>query len=199
LNSCINAAQKEWLLGEVILELRSSRLQLRPLRPADAPAICAYRALPEVAKYQAWESCTLNDAVQMIAGQTGLVPDTPGTWFQLAIVIAASGKLIGDCGLHFRQNDSRQVELGITLDLAHQRRGFATEAIGIVLKYLFGPLGKHRVFAVTDAENLAAASLFRNLGFRQEAHCVEYVWFKGAWSSEYLFALLHREWQERIS
>jgi RimJ/RimL family protein N-acetyltransferase len=191
-------AREEWLLGEVILELRSPRLQLRPLRADDAPTICAYRDLPEVARYQAWESCSLNDAVQMIAGQNGLVPDTPGTWFQLAIVIAASGQLIGDCGLHFRQDNPRQVELGITLDPAHQKRGFATEALGIVLEYLFGTLGKHRVFAVTDAENLAAASLFRRLGFRQEAHCVEYVWFKGAWSSEYLFALLHREWQERL-
>jgi RimJ/RimL family protein N-acetyltransferase len=184
-------------LGDVFRELRSSRLQLRPLCPDDAPAICAYRALPEVARYQSWESYTLNDAVQMIAGQTGLVLDTPGTWFQLGIVSMATGQLVGDCGLHFRQDDPRQVELGITMAPAHQRCGFATEALGSVLEYVFGTLGKHRVFAVTDAENRAAASLFRKLGFRQEGHCVEYVWFKGAWSSEYLFALLYREWQER--
>jgi RimJ/RimL family protein N-acetyltransferase len=168
------------------------------LCPDDAPAICAYRALPEVAKYQSWESFSLNDAAQMIAGQTGLVLDTPGTWFQLAIVSVASGQIVGDCGLHFRQDDPRQVELGITLAPAHQGAGIATEALTIVLDCLFGTLGKHRVFAVTDAENPAAASLFRRLGFRQEAHCVEYVWFKGAWSSEYLFALLRREWQERL-
>ena len=67
--------------------------------------------------------------------------------------------------------------------------GFATEALGSVLEYVFGTLGKHRVFAVTDAENRAAASLFRKLGFRQEGHFVEHVWFKGAWGSEYLFVL----------
>jgi RimJ/RimL family protein N-acetyltransferase len=48
---------------------------------------------------------------------------------------------------------------------------------------------------VTDAKNDAAASLMRRLGFRQEAHYVEHVWFKGAWGNEYLFALLCREWQ----
>jgi RimJ/RimL family protein N-acetyltransferase len=172
---------------DVFREFRSPRLLLRPLRSDDAASICAYRALPEVARYQSWESYTLNDAVQMIAGQAGLVLDTPGTWFQLGIVIVASGQLVGDCGLHFRKDDPRQVELGI-----------ATEALGSVLEYVFGTLDKHRVLAVTDAENRAAASLFRRLGFRQEAHFVEYVWFKGAWSSEYLFALLNREWRDRF-
>jgi RimJ/RimL family protein N-acetyltransferase len=188
---------KGWLVRDVFPEFRSPRLLLRPLCPDDAAAICAYRALPEVARYQSWESYTLNDAVQMIAAQAGLALDTPGTWFQLGIVIVASGQLVGDCGLHFRKDDTRQVELGITLAPTHQGSGIATEALGSVLEYVFGTLGKHRVLAVTDAENRAAASLFRRLGFRQEAHFVEYVWFKGAWSSEYLFALLNREWQER--
>jgi RimJ/RimL family protein N-acetyltransferase len=185
-------------LDDLFRELRSHRLQLRPLCPDDAPTLCAYRSMPEVARYQCWESFTLNDAAQFIAGQTGLLPDTPGTWFQLGIVSVASGQLIGDCGLHFREDDPRQVELGITLAPAHQGCGFATEALGSVLKYVFGTLGKHRVFAVTDAENRAAATLFRKFGFRQEGYFVEHVWFKGAWGSEFLFALLHREWQERL-
>ena len=153
----------------VFPEFRSPRLRLRPLCPDDAAAICRYRALPEVARYQSWESYTLNDAVQMIAGQAGLVLDTPGTWFQLGIVIVTSGQLVGDCGLHFRKDDPRQVELGITLAPAYQASGIAIEALGSVLEYLFGTLGKHRVIAVTDAENRAAASLFRRLGFRQES------------------------------
>jgi RimJ/RimL family protein N-acetyltransferase len=87
--------------------------------------------------------------------------------------------------------------LGITLAPAHQGCGLATESLSSVLGYLFDSLGKHRVSAVTDAENHAAARLFRRLGFRQEAHFVERVWFKGGWGSEYLFAMLHREWQAR--
>jgi RimJ/RimL family protein N-acetyltransferase len=195
--SHLRQTQEKWLLADVFRELRSLRLQLRPLCPDDALAICDYRSLPEVARYQCWESCTLDEAAQLIAGQTGLVPDTPGTWFQLGIVNVASGQLVGDCGLHFRLDEPRQVELGITLAPAHQGSGFAAEALHSVLEYVFASLGKHRVSAVTDVENRAAASLFRKLGFRREGHFVEHVWFKGAWSSEYLFALLHREWQER--
>ncbi len=178
-------------------ELRSRRLLLRRLRPDDLAALCAYRSLAEVARYQDWESFGPDEAARLIEDQAGLEPDVPARWFQLAIVGAASGLLVGDCGLHCRGDDPRQMEIGITLDPAHQGRGYATEAIECLLGYVFGSLGKHRVAAVTDAENGPAASLFRRVGFRQEAHFIEHVWFKGAWGSELVFALLRREWEQR--
>ena len=47
-------------------ELRSARLLLRRLRPSDAEAICRYRALPEVARYQSWEAFTRADAERLV-------------------------------------------------------------------------------------------------------------------------------------
>jgi RimJ/RimL family protein N-acetyltransferase len=178
-------------------ELRSPRLILRRLQRADLPALCEYRSLPEVARYQSWESFGPDEAARLIDGQSGLEPNVPGTWFQLAIVAAAAGVLVGDCGLHCRQDDSRQMEIGITLALAHQGRGYATETLGLVLDYLFVRLDKHRVTAITDADNEAAAALLRRLGFRREGHFIENVWFKGKWGSEFSFALLQREWEQR--
>lgn len=70
----------------------------------------------------------------------------------------------------------------------------ATEGLACVLDYLFASLDKHRVWATIDAENQSAARLWRRLGFRQEAHHVESVWFEGAWGSELVFALLNTEW-----
>jgi RimJ/RimL family protein N-acetyltransferase len=182
-----------------LLELRSSRLCLRRLHLEDAAAIVSYRSLPEVARFQSWDSFEPAAAARLIDEQAAVVPDTPGTWLQLAIVPVATGVVVGDCGIHFRSDDPRQVELGITLAPAHQGLGLATEALAGVLGYVFGALGKHRASALTDAENRAAAALLRRVGFRQEAHYVEGAWFKGAWCSEYLFAILHWEWQARLS
>src|SRR6476620_4026063 len=146
------------------LELRSLRLCLRRLRPEDAPAMVGYRSLPEVARFQSWESFGPDDAARLIAGQAEIMPDTPGTWLQLALVLLESGDVIGDCGIHFRRDEPRQVELGITVAPAHQGRGLAKEALGAELGYVFDSLGKHRVSAVTDAENQSAAGLFLSLG-----------------------------------
>jgi RimJ/RimL family protein N-acetyltransferase len=181
-------------VGEPLV-LRSQRLLLRPVHPADAAAIAAYRSLPEVARFQSWESFGPADADRLIADQSAVVPGTPGTWLQLALVLSESATVVGDCGIHFRKDDPQQVELGATVAPAHQGRGLASEALRRVLAYVFGTLGKHRALAVTDAENQAAAALFRRVGFRQEAHFVEHVRFKGGWGSEYIFAMLHREWQ----
>ena len=177
--------------------LTSARLFLRRLNRDDAEALCAYRSLPEVARYQSWDSFGPDDAARLIESQFTAEPDIPGTWFQLAIVEAATGGVIGDCGLHCRKEDSRQMEIGITLSPQHQGRRYAAEAVECLLDYLFGSLHKHRVFASTDVLNRPAVALFRRLGFRQEAHLVEHLWFKGQWGSEYLFALLKREWEER--
>jgi RimJ/RimL family protein N-acetyltransferase len=116
---------------------------------------------------------------------------------QLAIVKAATGCVIGDCGLHCRKEDPRQMEIGITLAPRHQGRRYADEAVECLLDYVFGSLDKHRVFASTDVLNRSAVALCRRLGFRQEAHLVEHLWFKGQWGSEYVFAMLKREWEER--
>lgn len=178
-------------------ELRSPRLTVRRLRPDDAAALAGYRGLPEVARFQSWESFGPDDAARLIADQAAVVPDTPGTWLQLAAVLVESGEVVGDCGVHVRADDPRQVELGITFAPAHQGRGLAAEAVEAILGWVFGPLGKHRATAVTDAANAPAARLFERAGFRREAHHVDHVWFKGAWGDEYVFALLAREWHAR--
>jgi RimJ/RimL family protein N-acetyltransferase len=115
----------------------------------------------------------------------------------MSIVEKGTESMVGDCGLHCRLEDPRQMEIGITLAPSHQGRGYATEALGGLLHFVFAILGEHRVSAVTAAENHAAASLFRRLGFRQEAHHVEHRWYKGYWDSEFVFALLRREWELR--
>jgi RimJ/RimL family protein N-acetyltransferase len=175
-------------------ELRSARLMLRRLTAEDAPTLSAYRSLPEVARYQSWESFTHDDAAMLVRSQALAQPNIPGTWFQFAIVQAASGELIGDCGLHCRRDMRHTMELGITLAPAYHRRGYGAEAINALLHLAFDRYEKHRVFAVTDPRNEAAAQLFRKSGFRQEAHLVRHVWFKGGWGSEYIFALLRDEW-----
>jgi RimJ/RimL family protein N-acetyltransferase len=177
--------------------LRSARLLLRRLRPDDAGALWAYRSLPEVARYQYWDTFDPGDATRLIEEQADAKPNFPGTWFQFAIVKVANNCVIGDCGLHCRKEDPRQMEIGITLAPRHQGFRFADEAIECLLDYAFGTLDKHRVFASIDVLNYSAVALCRRMGFRQEAQLVENIWFKGRWGSEYLFAMLRREWDAR--
>ena len=177
--------------------LQTPRLSLRRLHVGDVRALCTYRSLAEVVRFQSWTSFGAEDATRLIASQANLEPGVPGTWFQLAIVERATDRMLGDCGVHCLEDHPRQMEIGITLAPEAQHQGYATEALTCVLGFVFGTLDAHRIFAVTDAKNAAAAALLARLGFRKEAHLIEHRWYKGYWDSEFVFALLQREWKSR--
>jgi RimJ/RimL family protein N-acetyltransferase len=175
--------------------LLTSRLVLRRFQESDLEAFLAYRNDPEVARYQSWTSCSREEAEAILAGHQE--PGTPGEWTQIALERREAPGLIGDCALKVSADDPRQAEIGFTLARAWQGHGYGAEAVAALLGHLFGTLGLHRVIAVTDVENTASAALLERVGMRREGHLVENIWFKGAWGSEFLYAILEREWRGR--
>jgi RimJ/RimL family protein N-acetyltransferase len=174
-------------------EIVTERLILRDLQAADAEAMLQYRSDPEVARYQSWGPVSAEQLRSFLEELARKSPDTPGAWYQIAISLARTGELIGDCGIHVL-DDRRLAEIGITLSPRFQSQGYAGETLRAVIKYLFEELRKHRVFASVDPRNVRSLRLMRRLGFRQEAHMIESLWFKGQWVDDVIFAMLEREW-----
>ncbi|TSC33128.1 GNAT family N-acetyltransferase [Corallococcus sp. Z5C101001] len=169
------------------------RLVLRRLRAEDLGALVAYRNDPEVARYQSWTDYDASRGRQLIEDMRGRQPGEPG-WFQFAIASRDTDVLMGDCALRVDADDPRLGEIGFTLSREHQGQGLGTEAVRTLLEYVFGTLSLHRVFAVTDAKNIAAATVLERVGMRREGHFIENIFFKGAWGDEFQYALLGREW-----
>ena len=177
------------------LNLQTTRLLLRPFLPSDATTFAGYRSDPDVARYQGWEApFGVAQARAFIASMEQVVPGTPGAWYQLAICLRDTDKHVGDCAFRVLPDEPRQAEIGFTLARPQQGHGYATEAVGRLLGHLFGALELHRVRAICDVENPASARVLERLGFRREGQFIENAWFKGHWSSEYLYAILGREW-----
>jgi aminoglycoside 6'-N-acetyltransferase len=175
--------------------LETQRLKLRPFQKTDLLPFVAYRSDPEVARYQGWDApYPVEKAVAFIEDMAQSTPGTDGNWHQFAVELRKTGDMIGDCAFHTLAQDNRQAEIGFTFARSHQGFGFATEAVNCLLTYLFEELELHRVTAVCDVENTASARLLERVGMRREAHFVDNIWFKGAWGSEYLYALLQYEW-----
>jgi [ribosomal protein S5]-alanine N-acetyltransferase len=63
-----------------------------------------------------------------------------------------------------------------------------------ILSFLFNTQNIYLIVEIVDAENIASINLLRSLGFRQEGHFIENIFFKGKWGSEFQYAMLKREW-----
>jgi aminoglycoside 6'-N-acetyltransferase len=184
------------------LLLETPRLLLRPFCKTDLDPFIAYRNDPHVYRFQGWKTPYLRaDAEEFIHAMQSAVPGTPGEWLQLAIQLRDSSLpaetcLLGDVAFHVTRSNPRMAYLGYTLARSAWGKGYATEAVIKLLEYMFRVLDLHRVVADCDVENLASIRLLERLGFRREAHYVESFWLarEEKWGSEYLYAMLQREW-----
>ena len=113
----------------------------------------------------------------------------------LAAFDKATERLVGDFVLILRSVEHRRGEVGYVLHPDFAGRGLATEGARVMLDIAFEKLGLRRVIGRIDARNQASARVLTKLGLRHEAHLVQNELFKGEWTDEDDFAILHDEWQ----
>ena len=107
--------------------IRTARLVLDPLHPADAAGLFACRADPDVARYQGWKPASVDEASAFITEQAQRTFGAAG-WCQLAIR-RRTGELVGDFGVHFPAALDDPIEFGLSLGPSHQRKGYAREVM----------------------------------------------------------------------
>ena len=176
----------------------TERLTIRPVEIGDKDALFSYRADPGTSKYLSLVPQSVDDVEEFIKKASREI-NVPGTWFQFVIIEKVTDQLIGDIGIHFLNTDpeNKQVEIGYTLDRNFRGNGYATEALSVIIDYLFNTLNKHRITASVDPTNAASIKLVERLGFRKEGHFIEGLFFQGKWVDNLVYAMLAREWKKK--
>lgn len=180
-----------------ILNIQTTRLNIRHLELSDLFDFHIYRSNPEVTKYQGFDVMTIEQAEEFIKDNSEKYFGKAGEWVQYGIENIETRRLIGDCAIKLDQYDTRIAEIGITISHLEQKKGFAKEVLLGILTFLFDTKGIHRVVEIVDTENIASINLLKSTGFRQEGHFIENIFFKGKWGSEFQYAMLKREWDSR--
>lgn len=177
--------------------ITTKRLKIRSLSLSDLADFHVYRSNPEVLKYQGSDVMTLPQAEKFIIDNSTKQFGTAGQWVQFGIEHKETKRLIGDCAIRFDHYDPRIAEVGMTISHLEQQRGYAKESLLGILGFLFDTKNIHRVVEIVDAENTASINLLKSIGFRKEGHFIENIFFKGKWGSEFQYAMLKREWEEK--
>lgn len=147
--------------------LRTERLLLRALAPADSADLFAIYGDPEVMAF-AGDPPFADPAVvaQMLASVERLF--RAGEALEWGVVHAQERRVIGTCGIHSFTADGSAAEVGCLLARRYWGQGLMAEALTGVIGFAFETLGVTTLLADIDAPNLRSQRLFRRLGFQAD-------------------------------
>lgn len=140
---------------------KTDRLLLRPLQPADAPAIAAQIGDYDVAKNLSTVPYpyVLYDAEDFIARMEE--KRASGSDFVFAILRTEDNALMGCIGLHLKEGF---FEFGYWLGRAHWGQGYASEAARKLAGFAFGELKAEKLVAGWFHDNPASGHVLEKLG-----------------------------------
>ena len=171
-------------MNDIPFGLETKRLWLRPMAPSDADALELVLADPVTMEFypapfdraQVEEWITKNLKAQ---DEEGL-----SSW---AVVLKATGKVVGDCGPVRRElKGVSEVEIGWHIRQDVQRKGLATEAGMAARTFCFKEKELDRVISLIRPENLASQKVAEHLGMHVERQ-IKYgtkKWVHDVWAIE---------------
>ena len=137
--------------------METERLILREMEPSDFSSLCE-TLLDEQTMYAYEGAFSQEEARVWLDKQLiNYLRDGFGLW---AVVLKASGRMIGQCGLTRQMADGREViEIGYLFNRLYWHRGYAAEAARACKKYAFNKLEAAEVFSIIRDTNLASMNV----------------------------------------
>ena len=175
--------------------IRTDRLVVRSMRPADGESLWQRRNDPEVSEYQDWITPFPRERADEIARECAAMEGPQNDeWWMASIDLAETGETIGDLAVHV-ENDAHTAEIGYTLASAHWRRGYAVEATEALVAYLFEQFGADRVFGMLHPDNRPSAQVLERVGMLFEGHTRLSYWLAGEGSDDWVYGMLREDWE----
>lgn len=174
--------------------IETKRLVFREARPGDGSAIHAYAGDPEVCRHLLWGPNTPAQTEDFLRRRCARQADARCHNLELLVAERDAGQIIGDATLRVADHAELEAELGYVLARSAWGRGLATELGEKLLEVAFGWLGLHRIWAATDAENVASQHVLAKLGLRREAHFRQNAFVNGVYRDTFVYALTDAEY-----
>ncbi len=106
---------------------------------------------------------------------------------RLMIVKKSSGTTVGAIDLFDYNPSYQRVGVGILIAEPFREKGFASEALELVLKYCFETLRVHQVFANIAGNNKQSIRLFERMEFVRSGTKKDWLLTDGAWTDEFFY------------
>lgn len=126
--------------------------------------------------------------------QAAAEPD--GDCFRLAVEALGTGEMVGAVSSNHADPQSGRFEYGVTVGADHRRKGYAAEAVVLLLRYMFAERRYHKCEARVFAYNQGSLALHQRLGFVEERRLRDHVFLAGRHHDLVLLGILADEFAQ---
>lgn len=97
---------------------------------------------------------------------------------------------------HWFVQPARLMEMGYFVIPSERGKGYGTEAVQIIVDYLFLSRDNARIQAATNVRNKASQRVLEKVGFKKEGTIRKSAFVRGEWADAHLYSILRKEWKE---
>lgn len=169
-------------------QLETSRLLLTHFQPEDQEFVFEALSHPEVIRHYGVNYASLEATRVQMEWFNKLFTEKTGIWWK--IVDKASKEPLGGIGMNNYQEQHQKTEIGYWLLRDHWGQGIISEALGVMLDYLFREWKLHRIEAVVEKGNDKSARVLEKAGFVYEGTMRDCEVKNGSYISLHMFSLL---------
>ncbi|MFE1884858.1 GNAT family N-acetyltransferase [Streptomyces diastatochromogenes] len=119
-----------------------------------------------------------------------------GDCFQLAVEASDTGEIVGAVGTHHADPRAGWFDYGVTIGAEHRHKGYASEAVVVLLRFMFAERRYHKCQARIFTHNEPSLALHRRLGFVEEGRLRDHVFFAGRHHDLVMMGMLAEEFTQ---
>jgi len=174
--------------------IKTPRLWLRPLTLDDAATVQQLAGRREIAAMTRSipHPYSLAQAQEWLTKVIGLTAEGKAATF--AVVLEATGQLIGAIGLATIDPENRCAEMGFWIGMDWWGQGYATEAASAVLRHGFETLGLNRIYAHHMTRNPASGRVLAKIGMQREGLHRQAMRKWDVFEDVVVYAMLREDW-----
>jgi RimJ/RimL family protein N-acetyltransferase len=172
--------------------LASDKLIIRPIEEADLKKIKLWKNDPEIKESLGGFSFGFSDKDIL-----KWYKNAKKEGYRWALVVKSNNKLIGFVGIYNVNYVNRNAEFGILIgDKTAHGKGYATEAMRIIVDYCFNELNLNRIYLYVLANNVPAIKAYEKNGFCLEGKLRQHIYRAGKYIDNYVMGIIKDEQTE---
>jgi len=172
--------------------LEGRNVNLRLMEKDDVDFVVQLRNDIDSNAYVSVKQISKTEAMKEFDNPTPLALITERTCF---IIEKKDGTRIGYM-VHWIVQPSKHVEIGYSMLPSERGKGYCSEAVQIMVDYLFLSKDIVRIQAGTDVRNKASQKVLENTGFVKEGIVRKSAFNKGEWFDGCIYSTLREEWKK---